>query len=52
MRSILQLVSYVEDNQKPLKDQLVNPRTHALCLHSLSTFQEELLGSAEHCDLT
>ena len=47
MRSILQSISYVEGSQKLLNGQLVKPRRHALGLHSPSTFQEELLGSAE-----
>ena len=50
MRSILQSISYVEGSQKLLKGRLVKPRRHALGLHSPSTFQEELLGSAERCD--
>ena len=50
MRSILQSISYVEDSQKLLKGQLVNPQKHALGLHSSFTFQEELLGSDERCD--
>ena len=41
----------MEDSQKLLKGWLVKPRRHALSLHSPSTFQEELLGSLEHCDL-
>ena len=49
MRSILESISYVEDSQKLLKGRLVKPWRHALGLHSPSTFQEELLGSAEHC---
>ena len=51
MRSNLQSLGYVEDNQKLLKGRLIKPRRHVLGLHSPSTFQEELLGSAEHCDL-
>ena len=51
MRSILQSISYVEGNQKLLKSRLVKPRRHILGLHSPSTFQEELLGNAEYCDL-
>ena len=50
-RSILQSIDYVEDSQKLLKGWLVKSRRHVLGLHSPSTFQEELLGSAEHCDL-
>ena len=45
MRSILQSISYVEGSQKLLKGRLVKPRRH-----SPSTFQEELLWSAERCD--
>ena len=51
IRSLLQSISYMEDSQKLLKGWLVKPRRHALSLHSPSTFQEELLGSPEHCDL-
>ena len=50
MRSILKSISYVEDSQKFSKAWLVKPRGHSLGLHSPSTFQEELLVSAEHCD--
>ena len=50
MCSILQSISYVERNQKLLKGRLVKPRRHAPGLHSPSTFQEELLESAERCD--
>ena len=50
MRSIFQSISCVEGSQKLLKGRLVKPQRDALCLHSPSTFQEELLGSAERCD--
>ena len=50
MRSILQSISYVEDSQKVWKGRLVKPRRHALGLQSHSIFQEELLGSVEHCE--
>ena len=51
LRSVLQSIIFVEDSQKFLKGRLVKPRGYALSLHSPSTFQEELLGGAEHCDL-
>ena len=47
----LQSASYVEDSQKLLTGRLVKPATNALGLHFPSTSQEELLDSAEHCDL-
>ena len=49
MQLILQSISYVEDSQKFLEGRLVKPQRHRLVLHLPSTFQEELLGSAEHC---
>ena len=52
MCSSLQSINYVKDSEKLLKGRLVKPQRHAFDLHPLSTFQEELLGSAEHCDLT
>ena len=51
MRSMLQSIGYVKDCQKLLNGRLVKPRRHVLGLHSPSTFQEELLGSAEHSKL-
>ena len=51
MRSILQSISYKKDSQKLLKGRLIKPRTRALGLHPLSTFQEEVLDATEHCDL-
>ena len=50
MRSILHLISYVEDCEKLFKGWLVKSRTHTLRLHSPSTLQEELLATAEHYD--
>ena len=52
MRSTLQPISSVEDSQKHLKGPSVKPPRHAYDLHSTSTFQKEILGSAEHCDLS
>ena len=49
MHSILQSIIYVEDSQKLLEGQFVNPQRHALGLHFPSTFQGELLWSAKHC---
>ena len=50
-KQILQSRSYVENSQKLLKDRLVKSWRHVLGLQSPFTFQEELLGSAEFCDL-
>ena len=50
MRSILRSISYVEVSHTLLKGWLVKPQRYAFGLHSLSTFQEELLGGAEFCD--
>lgn len=51
MRLILQSISYMEESWKLLTDPLVKPQTHTFGYHSPSIFQEELLSSAEHCDL-
>ena len=52
MRSALQPISSVQDSQKLSKGRSVKPPRHAYDLHSTSTFQKEILGSTEHCDLS
>ena len=41
-----------ERQWKAFERSVSKAQRHAFDLHPLSTFQEELLGSAEHCDLT
>ena len=52
MRSALQPISSVQDSQKLSKGRSVKPPRHAYDLHSTSTFQKEILGRTEHCDLS